>query len=105
MINLSRRGFFGAIAGAAAAPAAAKSVVDTGAADIRAMALDIAPHDVKAAVLYEPGFTPRLAPPFAVPSARDCVYRTGNPHIDCLRSISGVYKAMMEKKQNGGADA
>jgi hypothetical protein len=110
---LSRRSFFGAAAGVAAAAPALASVptfpnggMVGGKLQTLKLAVDASPIAEQFELIkgYSQSFPiyngpcrHPYRPPDAAPADR-YIYRTGFPSIDALRSISGVHKARMEKR-------
>ncbi len=97
---MNRRAFFGMSAGAiAAVPAVAAPELLP---PPHYQKLSLALLDTAAAFGEMKGapMVGRVRPfPFSGEHARDrYVYRTGNPAIDCLRSVSGVYRDRMERR-------
>ncbi len=98
---MDRRSFFGATAAAlAGAPAMADALVKSPARlQTLSVALDAAPikaafGEMQTAVL---GVSRSFAP-IQFRRDKEYIYRTGNPAIDALRSVSGVHRALMEKR-------
>ena len=97
---MDRRSFFGVTAAAlAGAPAVAEAAMNPSSLGVLSVALDAAPlkaalGDMQTAVL---GVSRSFAP-LQFRSEKEYVYRTGSPAIDALRSVSGVHRALMEKR-------
>jgi hypothetical protein len=101
---MDRRSFFGLAAGAAVAPAMpAPAKLSTLSLAINAEPLRqaLAPMVEGIAELHEyASLAGRVRPyGFGGQGGRDrYVYRTGYPAVDALRSVSGVHRALMEKR-------
>jgi len=99
---MNRRSFFGAAAASvAAAPAALKEAAAAPAMETLSLALDAKPllpilGEIKSFVGSAGGFHPFF-------DGRRYVHYVGVPAIDALRSVSGVHKALMEKRLADGS--
>lgn len=98
---MDRRSFFGAAAAAlAGAPAIADAVIKSPASmQALSVAFDGAPlaaaiENMQTSVLG----VSRSFLPMQWQRDKEYIYRTGNPAIDALKSVSGVHRALMEKR-------
>jgi hypothetical protein len=106
---MERRSFLGFLA---AAPLAAPAIVQSAPIDTDAAYLSSLAEWGKSNALYQeamsmagefvPGQMARLSAPRLPLGSRVTeryVYQSGYPAIDCLRSVSGVYREIMERRR------
>lgn len=94
---MNRRSFFGAAASSVVAAPAALKEVAAPSMDVLSLGLNAEPllpvlGEMKSFVGSAGGFRPFF-------DGRRYVHYAGDPAIDALRSVSGVHKALMQKRK------